>query len=288
MAPMSSLRDRRASPLTRVRLVALDLDGTLLPESKVLTDRAIGVVRDLRAAGVEVTLATGKGWNLTRRYAEDLGLTAPLVALDGALVARLDAEPLRRRTLSTSTLRTVDDAVRDLDVGFMYCHEGLRLAAHRRLERWLPQIRIWDPHVDMVECRAGDETSPHAAFGFTLVGPPAAVADARRRVEALAPIDVDLLHAEFWGGHHQLHLRPVGVDKRSGLDHVLRDLGASWSEVLAAGDWWNDVAMLEAAGVAVATANALEGVRAVADHVLPRTCEEDGLARFLEDALATL
>ena len=51
------------SPLDGIRLVALDLDGTLLPESKVLTPRATEVVAALGEAGIAVTLATGKGWN---------------------------------------------------------------------------------------------------------------------------------------------------------------------------------------------------------------------------------
>ena len=60
--------------------------GTLLPGSKRLTPRAVALVRGLQDAGIRVTLATGKGWNLTRRYAEELGLDTPVVALEGALV----------------------------------------------------------------------------------------------------------------------------------------------------------------------------------------------------------
>ncbi|MEW6754774.1 MAG: HAD hydrolase family protein [Candidatus Latescibacterota bacterium] len=58
-------RSVRGSPLEGIRLVVLDLDGTLLPASKRLTDRARRVVADLGDAGIAVSLATGKGWNLT-------------------------------------------------------------------------------------------------------------------------------------------------------------------------------------------------------------------------------
>ncbi len=277
------------SPLRGVRLCALDLDGTLLPSSKILTGRAVGVVRDLRAAGIEVTLATGKGWNHTRRYADELGIEIPVVALEGGLVAEprahVDAS-LHRRTLTTATLRAVHEATDRFDVGFFYCHDGWRTRVHRRLERWLPQIRIWDPHVDLTDAAPHAEAADdHAAFGFTLIGPPAAVASARASVTALDLPDVDLFHAEFWDGHDQLHVRPAGVDKRTGLAHVLTHLGMAPSEMLACGDWWNDLGMLGMAGVAVAPANAVEGVRDAADHVLPHTCEEDGVALFLADAL---
>jgi len=274
------------SPLRGVRLVALDLDGTLLPSSKVLTDRAIGVLRDVRAAGIDVTLATGKGWNHTRRYAEELGLTAPLVALEGAYVARADGDALHRRTLSDATLRGVHDAVRGLDVGVFYCHDRWRTRVQRRLDGWLPQIAIWDPHLDVYD-EHGDDAG-HSAFVVHLIGRPDAVGAAHDRVAALALPDVEFFRAEFWDGHDQLHVRPAGVDKRSGLTHVLDHLGVAASELLAAGDWWNDVGMLRMAGVAVAPANAVGGARDVAHHVTERSCEDDGVVRFLADALRTL
>jgi Cof subfamily protein (haloacid dehalogenase superfamily) len=277
------------SPLRGVRLVALDLDGTLLPSSKALTGRAIGVLRDVRAAGIDVTLATGKGWNHTRRYADELGLTAPLVALEGALVASDAGRAIHRRTLPAETVTAVHDAVAGLDVGFFYCHDRWRTRVHRRLESWLPQIRIWDPHVDVTDgAPHADDAPPHGAFVFHLIGRPAPVAEAKARIAALSLPDVDLFHGAFWDGHDQLHVRPAGVDKRTGLEHALAHLGVAPHEMLAAGDWWNDVGMLEMAGVAVAPANAVEGVRAAADHVLGGTCEDDAVVRFLADALERL
>jgi Cof subfamily protein (haloacid dehalogenase superfamily) len=279
-----------SSPLGGVRLVALDLDGTLLPSSKVLTDRAVGVLADVRAAGIDVTLATGKGWNHTRRYAEELGLTAPLVALEGAYVARADAaDALHSRTLPAATLRAVHDAVRGLDVGYFYCHDRWRTRVHRRLEGWIPQIRVWDPHIDVEDVPShGDDDEPHEAFVLHLIGRPAEIAEARRRVTALGLSDVDFFHAEFWNGHDQFHVRPAGVDKRGGLERVLDHLGVAPSQMLAAGDWWNDVGMLRMAGVAVAPANAVGGARDAAHHVLPHSSEDDGVVRFLEDALRRL
>lgn len=280
------------SPLEGVKLVALDLDGTLLPSSKVLTGRAVGVIRDLRAAGIEVTIATGKGWNHTRRYADELGLTAPLVALEGAYVATANAgddDAIHSRTLTNAAVRAVHGAVGDLDVGFFYCHDRWRTLVHRRLEGWLPQLRIWDPHLDVTDgAPHSDEHPPHGAFVFHLIGRPDAVASAKERIAALDLADVELFHAEFWNGHDQLHVRPAGVDKRSGLVHVLGHLGLEPSQMLAAGDWWNDVGMLEMAGVAVAPANAVKGARDAADHVLPSTCEDDAVIRFLDDALRRL
>ncbi len=276
------------SPLRGVRLVALDLDGTLLPSSKVLTDRAVGVLDDVRAAGIAVTLATGKGWNHTRRYAEELGLSAPLVALEGAYVAPPRESAIHSRTLPAATLRAVHDAVRGVDVGFFYCHDRWRTRVERRLAGRLAQIGVWDPHLDVVDGPAADDEPPHAAFVLHLIGRPDAVTEAQARVAALGLRDVEFFRGGFWDGDDQLHVRPAGVDKRSGLARVLEHLGVAPHEMLAAGDWWNDVGMLRMAGVAVAPANAVSGAREAAHHVTDRSCEDDGVVRFLEDALDRL
>jgi hydroxymethylpyrimidine pyrophosphatase-like HAD family hydrolase len=278
------------SPLSGVRLIALDLDGTLLPSSKVLTDRAIGVLRDVRAAGIDVTLATGKGWNHTRRYADELGLTAPLVALEGALVARTDPHcAIHSRTLPVATVGAVHEAVAGLDVGFFYCHDLWRTRVQRNLAPWLPQIRIWDPHTDLTDhAPHGDDAPPHGAFVYHLIGPPGAIAAARSRITALALPDVDLFQGAFLDGAEQLHVRPAGTDKRTGLTHALRDLGIEPRQLLVCGDWWNDVGMMQMAGVVVAPSNAVPDVLALADHVAPGTCEDDAIAVFLADALRKL
>lgn len=282
------LRAAPVSPLHGVRLVALDLDGTLLPSSKRLTDRAVGVVRDLGAAGVGVALATGKGWALTERYARELGLLSPHVALEGALVAEVRAEgearTLHSRTLDASLFRRVHDLVADLRLGSFACTDRrlTRVTAH--LADRIDQIRIWDPEVVLVD-RWHDDTP---GFILHLVGEPAAVAEARRRVTALDLAHVELFHAEFWDGYDQLQVRPHGIGKHHGLRHVLDRAGLSAEHLLAAGDWWNDVEMLRMARVSVAPSNAVEGVRTAATHVAPGTCDDDAVVRFLERALATL
>jgi hydroxymethylpyrimidine pyrophosphatase-like HAD family hydrolase len=279
------------SPLRGIRLVALDLDGTLLPSSKVLTGRAKSVVRDVRAAGIEVTLATGKGWNHTRRYAEELGIEVHVVALEGGYVSQAGPGPgvvLSRRTLTRETLRRAHDAVADLDVGYFYCHDRWRTRAHASLERWLPQLRIWDPHVDLVAGGPADEAQEHDAFGLHLIGLPGPARAARDRLVAADLPEVDVFHAEFWDGHDQVHVRPAGVAKHAALRLVLDHLGVHESELLAAGDWLNDIGMMRMAGVAIAPSNAIGPVRAEADHVLPHSCEEDAVAAFLESALSRL
>ena len=81
------MTERAASnglPRTLPRLIITDLDGTLLPESKELTEKTRGVLTRLAAHGVRIGIATGKFFHLTLRYADELGPETAVVALDGA------------------------------------------------------------------------------------------------------------------------------------------------------------------------------------------------------------
>ena len=99
--------------------------------------------------------------------------------------------------------------------------------------------------------------------------------------------DFDSTRAEFRivvgiGETWHLEIRIPGDDKGTGLERLRRTLGIAREEVLAAGDWLNDVALLEAAGVGVAMRGAPEALVRRAAHVTPGSSDEDGLAAFLE------
>lgn len=274
-------------PLDGVRLVALDLDGTLLPSSKRLSDRSKGVVRELVDAGVAVTLATGRGWASACGYAVELGLGTPIVTLEGALVASPHDAAVRRvlhrRTLDRVLIARIVASIHDLHLGWFACTEGGPLVASRRIlgER-VAEIAIWDDDVRLVDAWSDAESHGHVLH---LVGPPDAVHEARARLHLLGLDDVEYFHADFWRGFDQLQVRPHGIGKDAGLRHVLGDLGLGPEHLLAAGDWRNDLGMLRLARVAVAPANAIPEVRAVAHHVLPGTCDDGAVIEFLAAAL---
>ena len=261
------------------RLIALDLDGTLLPESKQLTARSRAALRAMEGLGTTIALATGKFLHLTARYGEELGIQTPLVALDGArlggngceviesCIARDTAEEILERYADPRWNGFMDDGADDLLV--------------RADTDTLPRmLALW-----------ADRTSRVSDLRGRLRGDPAIIAlygprsDMQAMADEIAPRYPELrtfLHDSLWTGTTRLTLQPAGISKGSGLRHLLDLLGLEPEECMVFGDWHNDLHMFEVGGVNVAMANAVDEVKAAAQIVLERSCEEDGVACFLE------
>jgi hydroxymethylpyrimidine pyrophosphatase-like HAD family hydrolase len=117
---------------------------------------------------------------------------------------------------------------------------------------------------------------------FALYGPRSEMQARSDEIAERYPELRSSLHDSIWLGTTRLTLQPAGTSKGSGLRHLLDRLGLEPEECMVFGDWHNDLHMFEVGGVSVAMANAVDEVKAAAQIVLDRTCDEDGVACFLE------
>jgi Cof subfamily protein (haloacid dehalogenase superfamily) len=261
------------------RLIALDLDGTLLPESKQLTARSRAALHAMEELGTTITLATGKFLHLAGRYGEELGLRTPVVALDGARLGGQGCDVIESciaRDIAEEILERYADPSRE---GFI--DDGADEVVVRADTEALPRVvELW-----------AARTSHAADLRGHLRGDPAILAlyGLRSEMEAMSseistryPGLRVSLHDSVWVGKTRLALQPAATSKGSGLRHVLGLLGLAPEECMVFGDWHNDLHMFEVGGVNVAMANAVEEVKAEAAIVLELDCEEDGVACFLE------
>ena len=261
------------------RLIALDLDGTLLPESKQLTARSRAALRAMEELGTTITLATGKFLHLAGRYGEALGLATPLVALDGARLGGNGAE-LVESCISRDTAEEILERYADPSWdGFM--DDGADELVVRSSTAALPRaLSLWADRASQVADLRGRLRGNPAILA--LYGPRPEMEAASLEIASSYPELRVFLHDSLWLDRTRLTLQPAGTSKGSGLRHLLELLGLEPAECMVFGDWHNDLHMFEVGGVNVAMANAVEEVKAAANIVLERTCEEDGVACFLE------
>jgi len=262
------------------RLIALDVDGTLLDPAHTLRPRVAAAVRAAQAAGATVTLATGKLFASVRPLLAELDLAGPQIVLNGA--ATLDSrtgDTLRFRPLAEHARRRILALVRAADPGVLISQFG-RDAIY--MDRRHPRVGIFDEYGEGPPLFVPDlMTTPlPPAAKILLHHEPERLARLRARLAADVPDGVVMTTTspEF------LEFFDESAGKGLALAALRDALGLPRQAVLAIGDGENDIPMFREAGTAVAMGNASPVVRAAAARTAPSN-DEDGLAVILEDLL---
>ncbi len=282
-----------------VRLVAIDMDGTLLPTfAQKLSRRNAQAVKTAQTAGITVAIATGRRTAYTVPLLEGLDLRAdtPLITSNGAVTRTLGGEALDRCQLQARVARALCPLLRPfgtLVFTFDRLHRGELVLedmeqAHKRIEIWVEANRNAIEVVYPLEKALPDGEDP-------IQGMVTGSIDRMKQAE-------NALRQSPWHGFCEcirteypardlsiLDLLPPGVSKGWALERLAARLGVDRKETMAIGDNWNDVDMLEWAGQSVLMGNAAFELRAKArmrgwKQAPPN--DEDGVAVILESEIA--
>jgi Cof subfamily protein (haloacid dehalogenase superfamily) len=270
------------APAFPIRLIALDLDGTLVGDDLLLRDRTKAAIAGAIEGGVSVSIVTGRMTTSALRFARELGLTDPIVGYQGALIRAIRKEGDGRR-------------------GRLLFHRPLAAAAAREAIEWTRSIGL-DPHVNHLEQFVIRADDPRAEDYSSFLGGRALVVDDLiawlrhpvSKVIAVAeqPMDhavLDVARARFEGraavtiSHPRfLEFLQPGVSKGAAVAWLARRAGVPLSNVMAVGDQFNDLEMIAAVGHGAAMPHAPRPVQAVARYIAPPLAEE-GVARLIEE-----
>ena len=290
--PAHSARPRPAPPANPIRLIAIDVDGTLLdgrgrlpPRNRLAVQRAID-------AGLDVALVTGRAFHHARPVAEELAPAhAPdalaLIVSNGALTKRLDGATLDRRLLPRAAARALVTAMRPRHAGAavifdrpdarQYVYEGIDWS-HPQRAWYYERNRAFMTRAEPLET-ALDADPVQVAFTGGVAAMRTLAAELRRRPEAagLTPTLTEYAARDF----SLLDVVAAGCSKGAALAAWSRRLGVEPDAVMAVGDNLNDREMLAFAGRPVVMGNAVEALKETGWEITA-THDECGLADAID------
>lgn len=271
---MTTRQIRGAWRSVPARLIALDLDGTLLTRHKTISQRTRVALDQAVHRGCGLVIATGRSFAVARHFCEGIDLTAPQITYNGAVIY----DPVEERDLEEYLVppEYVEIGLRFfLDAG---AHVALFTPQALYLDEGMPDPHNWAPGspirpqpVPDIVAFVGEPCIKIAGQG------PAATID---RLRPLAHGRFDDVLYVTQTAQTLLELLNPTVSKGAALERIARMLGVARDDVIAFGDSHNDVGMLTYAGTGVAMANASAEVKAIADLVTGSN-EEDGIASAL-------
>ena len=268
-----------------IKLLALDLDGTLLNEKKEISPRTWAALERARSQGVLVVPVTGRPSQGVPQVVRTMPGLRYVVSSNGATIRDIvTGETLLEKHLSADTCLLVLDKCAHVPMIRQAFRNGvgyLSRADYNTLRDRYAGTSMLQYHLDTRQVLPGTVAEFLAAHRqpveelFFLTDSPREKADLRALLTGLPGIGF----ADPFP--NDLEVIAGDIDKGEALRFLLRHLGLEASQVLAMGDGGSDLPLLQAAGIGVAMANATEGVKAAADFVTT-SCDEDGVAVALE------
>lgn len=259
-----------------IRLIALDIDDTLVISGQPVSPRNAEAIRRAREQGVKVVIATGRGFAGSAPIREQLGLTEPVINYGGALVSDgVTGKPLYTHNLTADEVRACFAAADACGIHVQMYDGDVVIARtwNRFMELYTGTMRLpYRIQPDLLE--NGDLTTSPKVLMYC---DPSVQTETMQKVAALLPPSLHLLTSK--AGF--LETGSNETDKAKALAWIASYYGIPREEVAAVGDNTLDKSMIEWAGVGCCVANGAESVKAVADRILP-SCADDGVAYFIE------
>ena len=259
-----------------IRLIATDMDDTLLDRSSSLTARTHEALRKAMDAGVMISLSSGRMPESMLPFASEIGVNAPMILFNGALIYdhRTD-ETLFSNPIPADTAKKVAQMIEAEGI-YLQVYPGKGYYCNHRCghtDKYEASIRVpctelgvpvsqW-MHEDMVKMLA--------------IASPEEIDALQQKLRAAFPAGVNFMKSKA----HYLEIVAEGIDKGRAIRVLAEKLGLETDEIMAFGDGQNDKTMIAAAGLGVAMENAVAQCKAEAKLIAPPSWE-DGVAQVIE------
>lgn len=261
-----------------IKLIAMDLDGTLLNSDKIISERTLKALTAAKKRGIYITIATGRMFASAAYFGELIGANAGIICCNGGVVKKIGAqEPEFYRTLDSETVAKAITLCHNND-WFINWYIGDEVLVERYIEDYFYAYRTTKNIKFKI---VGDKFLDYTQNVYQCV-----VRDLNGNVGKISTAvekecGKDKILAQQNTGF-SADLTPPIVNKALGLSYLAKSLGLTPDEVMACGDADNDLAMLKYAGTAVVPANGLDSAKKLATYHAESN-DNDGIAKAIEE-----
>ena len=278
---MRSLTEELKKRLGKIKLLALDLDGTTLTDDKKIIPEVSEAIAKAKEAGYHISFLTGRMFGAAAPFANALDLDIPIVSLNGTVIAESrTGKILYERTLSQHCVRDILTAFDGAPV-HKFIYEGANIRHKLKDPEILKYLKWWA--VNIKEVKEFDIESYRKIYQILLIGGKSILDKIAANLDGDTKCDISTF--SFPSPRYPLNfleIKSTGDSKGKGLEFLRKRYEISREEVLAVGDFINDYELFEEAGFSIAVANAIDGLKERADMITTRTNEEGAVAEVID------
>jgi Cof subfamily protein (haloacid dehalogenase superfamily) len=270
-----------------IKLLALDIDGTLLTPHGEITPRNSAAINSARQSGVQIVLVTGRRFNSARELAQRIDMAAPLISHNGALTKNVETlETLDYHPLDIGIARAIIDFGRGCGVDMICCDdpdglgkmviEGVsdeNKSLRRYLDKYRDSVSVVSDLLEYVD---------HSPIQIMFSGRCDPMDDYAARLKAAMGQRIQLFKTRYRAADLTiLDALSLTASKGASLETIAKKHGVARDEIMAVGDNHNDLTMLRYAGLGVVMANAEDELKRMG-FASTSSNEEDGVAEAIE------
>lgn len=262
----------------KTKLICSDVDSTLVDDYKKLSPKNREAIRKaVLEEGMHFAIISGRIAPSVRRYMDEIGITGVVPSLGGCLIEDWDGTIIEENVVDGRLAIKINDLIKAMDcLCFAYHHNDWYIDPGH--PDWIKSEADATDTIGVVEDLTGlfGRINPNKLLG---------VHSDTDRVKRLSDAILERYSNEvdcFLSSPMYLEIVPKGVNKGTAVDALCRHYGIEKSNVLAIGDYYNDIDMLKIVGVPVTVRNAPDDIKAVARYVTESDCNNSAVAEALE------
>lgn len=262
-----------------IRLLALDLDGTLTNSEKHVSHRNKKYIRMAQEKGVKIVLASGRPVIGIRNIADELDLWSRggyILAYNGGHIIDCGSRSnVIKKTIPMEYVHDICSVINKYNV-YPLSYDEMGVICENDTDQYVRK-EGYNNSIPIMKVESLEKCIEEPVVKFMVVGCPEELNKAYKYLYKLFEGKLNV----FFSEPYFMEITPLGIEKASALSCLADYMGISKEQIMACGDGLNDIPMLKFAGLAIAMENAYDKTKKVADYVVASN-EDDGVAQAIQ------